>query len=113
MKAADRPLVWLAGEVKTPPFSAAARVEVGYCLRRVQRGETLRFPLSRPMPSIGERCHELRVPDETLSWRIVYRIDEDAIIIADVFAKKTLVTPGRVIANCRRRLRLYDSARGD
>jgi hypothetical protein len=35
----DRPLVWLHGEVKTPPFSRAARVEIGSLLRRVQRGE--------------------------------------------------------------------------
>jgi phage-related protein len=41
------------------------------------------------MPGIGPRCHKLRVPDEANTWRIVYRIDSSAIVIAEVFAKKT------------------------
>jgi hypothetical protein len=53
MTLADKPLVWLHGEIKTPPFSALARIEAGVLLRRLQRGETLRMPQSRPMPSIG------------------------------------------------------------
>jgi len=61
MEARDKPLVWLHGEVKTPPFSRTARVEAGYLLRRLQTGEQLGLPFSRPMPSIGRRCHELRV----------------------------------------------------
>ena len=108
MPAADKPLVWLRGEVKTPPFSAAALLEVGMLLRRLQAGEKLSMPHSRPMASISPRCHELRVVDEEKTWRIVYRIDPDAIVIADVFPKTTQQTPARVIANCRRRLRLYD-----
>jgi len=31
----DKPLVWLYGEVKTPPFSRAARIEAGFLLRRL------------------------------------------------------------------------------
>jgi phage-related protein len=110
MPEGDRPLLWLEGEVKTPPFSAAARVEAGMLLRRLQRGEMLSMPASRPMPSIGARCHELRVRDEDANWRIVYRNDTDAIVIADVFVKKTGATPKRVIANCKRRLAAYDQA---
>ena len=60
----EKPLVWLHGEIKTPPFTADARVEAGVLLRRLQRGEGLSLPHSRPMPDIGRRCHELRVPDE-------------------------------------------------
>jgi phage-related protein len=59
------------------------------------------------MPSIGRRCHELRIPDAGRSWRIVYRLDSDAVVIADVFQKTTAATPGRVIAGCKRRLALY------
>jgi hypothetical protein len=59
----DKPLVWLEGEVKTPPFSKGARLAAGFLLRRLQMGEVLRMPESRPMPSIGPRCHELRVQD--------------------------------------------------
>jgi len=108
MSHADKPLVWLAGEVKTPPFSAAARLEAGVLLRRLQRGELFGLPHSRPMPAIGRRCHELRVLDEKATWRIVYRLDPDAIVIVAVFAKKTVQTPTHVLDSCRRRLRGYD-----
>ena len=108
MAVADNPLVWLRGEVKTPPFSAAARLETGTLLRRLQGGEKLSMPHSRPMPAIGPRCHELRVVDAQKTWRLVYRIDPDAIVLADVFRKTTQQTPARVIADCKRRLRLYD-----
>lgn len=111
MAADDRPLVWLKGEVKTPPFTKAGRMEVGILLRRLQRGQLLTLPHSRPMPSIGPRCHELRVRDEQHNWRIMYRIDTDAILIADVFTKKTQETPEHVIDACRRRLRLYDQSK--
>ena len=108
MAVADKPLVWLRGEVKTPPFSAAARLEAGMLLRRLQSGDKLSMPHSRPMPAIGPRCHELRVVDAERTWRLVYRIDPDAVVLADVMAKTTQQTPVRVIAACKRRLRLYD-----
>jgi phage-related protein len=66
------------------------------------------MPHSRPMPSIYPRCHELRIVDSNKTRRIVYRLDSDAVVIADVFQKTTQQTPTRVIADCRRRLRLYD-----
>ncbi len=104
----DKPLVWLHGEVKTPPFSLEARIEAGTLLRRLQRGERIGLPQSRPMPSIGKRCHELRIPDEDVTWRIVYRTDADAIVIGEVFVKKTKVTPKKVIDVCKRRFKKYD-----
>jgi len=110
MAPADKPLAWLHGEIRTPPMSSAARLEAGFLLRRLQRGDRLDLPHSRPMPDIGPRCHELRIPDETVTWRIVYRIDTDAVVILDVFAKKTPQTPASVIQSCRRRLKAYDSA---
>lgn len=106
----DKPLIWLHGEVKTPPLSRAGRLETGVLLRRLQRGEALSLPHSRPMPSIGKRCHELRIIDEKATWRLVYRVDEAAIIIAEVFAKKTSATPKTVIQNSKTRLRRYDQA---
>jgi phage-related protein len=108
MPPADKPLVWLRGEVKTPPFSSGARHEAGILLRQLQAGVTLGMPHSRPMPSIGRRCHELRVVDAGKTWRVIYRLDADAIVIADVFQKTTRQTPVRVIADCKRRLALYD-----
>jgi phage-related protein len=105
----DKPLVWLRGEIKTPPFSLEARLEAGFIIRRLQRGEALSLPHSRPMPNIGAGCHELRIVDRGKTWRIVYRIDSDAIVIVDVFQKTTQQTPKRVLDDCRRRLRQYDA----
>ena len=107
---ADKPIVWLHGEVKTPPFSANGRIEAGVLLRRLQRGERLSMPASRPMPIIGRRCHELRIVDASQTWRIVYRVDPDAVVIAAVFSKKTATTPTAVIEAARTRLRHYDDA---
>src|SRR5437763_3366926 len=110
MSAGRKPLVWLHGEIKTPPFSRKGRIEAGTLLRLVQEGQMLSMPLSRPMPSVGPRCHELRVRDATKNWRIVYRVDADAVVIADVFPKKAARTPKQVIDTCRRRPAVYDGA---
>jgi phage-related protein len=93
----DKSLVWLQGEIRTPPFSAAARIEAGYLLRLLQKGQALAMPHSRPMPVVGARCHELRVRDAQADWRIVYRADSDAVVILEVFNKKTRATPKTVI----------------
>jgi phage-related protein len=62
------------------------------------------------MPPVGTRCHELRVNDSSGQWRLMYRIDRDAILILDVFQKKTPRTPQTAIAACQQRAKEYDSA---
>jgi phage-related protein len=62
------------------------------------------------MPSVGPRCHELRIRDVSGQWRLIYRIDADAIVITEVFAKKSAKTPETVLEICRRRLKEYDHA---
>jgi len=76
----DKPLAWLHGKVKTPPFSVAARLEAGFLLRRLQRGDMLAMAQSRPIPGVGPRCH------------------------------KSTKTPNTVLEICRRRLKEYDRA---
>ena len=110
MSPKDKPLAWLHGEIKTPPMSRNARLEAGYLLRQLQRGELLSMPQSRPMPGVGPRCHELRINDANGTWRVMYRIDDDAIVILEVFAKKTGKTPKTIIDTCRKRLKEYDDA---
>lgn len=110
VRKADKPLVWLHGKVKTPPFSPAGRIEAGVLLRRLQRGELLALPHSRPMPDIGKGCHELRIVDETRTWRIVYAIQADAIVILEVFSKTTRATPGAILKICRKRLEQFQAA---
>jgi phage-related protein len=108
-----KPLVWLHGEVKTPPFTQEARIETGVLLRQLQQGEKIGMPHSKPMPSIGAHCHELRIRDADKNWRIIYRIDDDAILILEVFNKTTRATPTSVIENCKKRLSKYDTDKQD
>ena len=106
----SKPLVWLGGDVTSPPFSREARLEAGILLRRLQEGESLSMPHSRPMPTIGSRCHELRVRDGGQSWRIIYHVAAEAIVILDVFSKKSRTTPGEVVARAQDRLARYRRA---
>ena len=103
----DRPLVWLHGEIRSPPFSREARIEAGELLRRLQKGELLRLPQSRPLPIVGRACHELRVVDANVSWRIVYYLGLEAVVILSVFPKRTRRTPIQEIGSSRRRLNQY------
>ena len=75
----------------------------------LQRGEKLSMPQSRPVSLIGRRCHELRVRDEDKTWRILHRLDDDAILILHVFSKKTQRTPQTVVDACRALLSRYDA----
>ena len=59
------------------------------------------------MPSIAAQCHELRINDENQTWRIIYYVSADAMVILDVFSKKTAATPNEVLMNCKRRLAAY------
>jgi phage-related protein len=109
MSKPPKPLAWLHGEVKTPPFSAEARIEAGVLLRHLQEGINISLPHSRPMPTIGRGCHELRIPDQNRTWRIVYYVDAVAIVILEVFAKTTSQTPQAVVDICKARLKHYKS----
>jgi phage-related protein len=109
-QAPDKPLAWLHGEIKTPPFSPTGRLEAGALLRRLQRGEAFGLPHSRPMPAVGEQCHELRIVDAEHAWRSIYHVALDAVVILEVFSKKTQQTPDQALATCRRRLGAYRKA---
>ena len=104
----SRPLRWLHGEIKTPPFSAKARKEAGDLLRILQRGLALGMPRAERLPIVGPRCGALRVRDDQHNWRIMYRVDADAVLVIDVYDKKTRKIPDAVIDRCKKRLRNYD-----
>ncbi len=110
MSRAEKPLVWLHGAVKTPPFSKKARLEAGVLLGKLQQGESLALPHSRPLPVIASNCHELRINDRNANWRIVYCVRPDAVVILEVFSKKTRKTPQSIIRICRERLRDFVNA---
>ena len=105
-----KPLVWLQGEVKTPPFTFEGRQEAGMLLRLLQEGETLGMPHAEALPDVGPRCGALRVRDGGHNWRIMYRLDVDAVVVLDVYPKKKRKIPDEVIQRCKQRLNQYDTA---
>jgi len=68
------------------------------------------MPTSRPMPAIGPSCHELRINDGNTTFRIIYYVDPEAVVILEVFLKKTRTTPKQTIDVARKRLRAYRRA---
>ena len=105
-----KPLVFVHGEIKTPPFSEQARKEAGFLLGRLQIGESLGMPSAEPLPMVGPRCGAIRVRDAQHNWRIMYRIDPTVILVVDVYDKKTRAIPAAVIARCQKRLKNHDDA---
>lgn len=105
-----KPLVWLDGEVKTPPFTAKGRQEAGILLRMLQEGQPMGMPQAELLPDVGLRCGALRIRDAEHNWRIMYRIDTDAILVLEVYAKKTRKIPDEVIKRCQNRFKKYDLA---
>ncbi len=103
-----RPLLWLHGEIKTPPFTPQARQEAGKLLRLLQLGEKVGMPHAEPLPIVGPRCGALRVRDAGHNWRIMYRVDVDAVLVLVVYSKKTKKIPDEVVAQCKQRLKQYD-----
>lgn len=90
-----KPIAWLHGEIKTPPFTEEGRREAGELLRLLQEGERLGMPQAEPLPIVGPRCGSLRVRDGEHHWRIVYRLDSDAVLVLEVYPKKTRRFPKR------------------
>lgn len=112
--AAPKELFWMRekiGDFRRPPFSKEAKEECAGLLRRLQNGENLGMPQSRPMPSIAASCHELRLRDAQANWRLVYFLDTDAVIILHVFSKKTSATPQNAIELSQARLKKYQAVR--
>jgi phage-related protein len=63
----------------------------------------------KPLAWLHGEIKTPRIQDADLTWRVIYRVDPDVVIICDVFAKKTQATPRSVIESCRRRLTVYDA----
>jgi phage-related protein len=76
----------------------------------LQEGERLGMPQAEPLPIVGARCGALRIRDGEHNWRIMYRIDNDAVLVLEVYAKKTRKIPDVVIARCKQRLKRFNAA---
>lgn len=111
---AIKEVFWISeqiGDFRRPPFSKEAKEECAALLRRLQNGENLGMPQSRPMPSVAASCHELRVRDAQANWRLIHFVDNDAVIVLHVFAKKTQATPQSAIKISQARLKKYQAVR--
>lgn len=83
-------------------FPEDARHDVGYQLDKVQRGE--RPDDYKPMPSIGKGVEELRVWDESGTYRVIYMARlATAVYVLHAFQKKTQATAKRDIELARKR----------
>ena len=83
-------------------FPEDARNDAGYQLDKVQRGEQ---PVdSKPMPSLGNGVEELRVWDDSGTYRVVYAARlADAVYVLHAFQKKTQATSKRDMELARKR----------
>lgn len=101
-------LVGLAGKHLGDGFERRAhRAAAARCQAREVHGDGM--ILGRSARIYARRT--VTPDDQRLAFigHLSYRIDTDAIVIADVFQKTTQQTPKRVIDDCRRRLRQYDA----
>ena len=87
-------IVWNKKALKeVQNFPDIVKRELGYLLFRLQRGESLAMPHSKPMPSVGKGCYELRVKGEDGAYRVFYLLKiKDEIIVFHAFKKKTQKT---------------------
>ena len=106
----QKEVVWLRGEIKTPPFTPEGRQEAGMLIRFLQRGESLSMPQAELLPIVGPCCGALRIRDGDHNWRIMYRVDPTKVLILEVYAKKTRAIPDKIIKRCIKRLKGYDAA---
>ena len=84
-------------------FPEDARHDAGYQLDKVQRGQTTDD--CKPMPSIGKGVEEIRIWDDSGTYRVIYTARlRDAVYVLHAFQKKTQATTKRDMDVARQRL---------
>ena len=83
-------------------FPEDAKQDVGYQLDKVQPGE--QPDDFKPMPSIGKGVEEIRIWDESGTYRVVYTARLiNVVYVLHAFQKKTQATSKRDIELARKR----------
>jgi phage-related protein len=83
-------------------FPDDAKQDAGYQLDKVQRGE--QPDDFKPMPSIGKEVEEIRVWDDSGTYRVIYTARLiDAVYVLHAFQKKSQATAKRDIEIARKR----------
>ncbi len=92
-----KPVRFLGDALKSlRDFPEDAKQDAGYQLDKVQRGE--RPDDFKPMPSIGKGVEEIRIWDDSGTYRVVYTARlADAVYVLHAFQKKTQATSKRDI----------------
>jgi phage-related protein len=106
----DKPLVWGGRGNQNPSVLAKSQIGSGIFASETAAERNARHASFSTAAVDWSAVPELRINDERSAWRIVYRIDSDAIIILDVFSKKNRTTPKVIVDLCKRRLREYENA---
>lgn len=82
------------------------REDLADLLARLDLGQSLSMPLSRPMPDIGRGVHELRLKDRSGIYRVFYFVrSRGKVYLLHAMKKTTQVTPLKTIKLVAKRLR--------
>jgi phage-related protein len=92
-------------------FPKDVRVRLGKGLFRLQMGELVGMPDSRPMPGVAPGVFELRVGSADGAFRaFYYTASSRGVLVFHAFVKKTQRTPPLEIELARKRLKeLFDA----
>jgi phage-related protein len=104
-----KPIQFLGDALKClPAFPPAARQDAGHQLYKVQRGEP---PDDfKPVPAVGQGVEEIRVWDETGTYRVIYTARRaEAVSVRHAFPKKTQATSRRDLDLARARFAHIES----
>lgn len=98
-----KPIQFLGDALKClRDFTDNARQDAGYQLHKVQKGE--QPDDFKPMPSIGRGVEEVRLWDDSGTYRIIYTARmADAVYVLHAFQKKTQATSKQDIELAKKR----------
>jgi phage-related protein len=98
-----KPIRFLGDSLKAlRAFPTDARQNAGYQLEKVQNGKAADD--FKPMPAIGKGVEEIRVWDESGTYRVIYTARlKEAVYVLHAFQKKTQATTKRAIDTAKRR----------
>ena len=86
-----REVVWHTKALeKLRTFPECVRKDLGYLIHRLQMGDALTSPYSKPMKGVEIGVSELRVKDDSGAYRVFYYLKTNhGILIFHAFVKKT------------------------
>ena len=98
-----KPIEFLGDSLRSlREFPDDAKRDAGYQLDRVQHG--LQPEDFKPMPTIGKGVEEIRVRDDSGTYRVIYTARlADAVYVLHAFQKKTQATSKRDIELAKQR----------